>query len=246
MRNSNNKMALFSPILTILFVFFTACNNESKSEKKNETIVSNLPATTIKDSIDQWVSKVLATYDTLREVDKFLARANHLTDTILKLWSDSLKGKLGNSGDAKKSLFLFIPRFDPIWKNNFYQKEIADKIILRINKLPTDQIKLWRQVLIKAHRDGVEDIWVFGLVTNADTLFSATGYQNNIGLVILKRFDIIPSNAIASLSQVLNTARADAAMDIATSGLFFTDTIFRQQTFDEAISHLKTGIKKNQ
>jgi hypothetical protein len=198
------------------------------------------------DNTADYLQRLQTWYDPRPERTVFLARAGapNMKDAIS--WAERYLAAIGERGWDRTRVFIAVPRWRVIWKNDRFDKAKAQPVLARAPGMVRG-IGGW-QTALSPHNGGSEvprEIAIT-LICEIDSLFQGKNYQADRGRMMQKRLRAIPVQKARDLGNVLWVSDAHAAMLLAEyDPLFSTSGQFNETVYSTVLSELKVRCPKH-
>ena len=193
-----------------------------------------------------YVQSLQAWYDPRPERTVFLGRtgARNMKDAIS--WAERYLVAIDDDGWDGTRIFLAIPAWRVIWKNDQFDEAKGQTILSRAATV-TPEIAHWQTALMP-HNGGetVPNEIAITLVCDIDGLFIGNNYQADRGRTMQQRLQAMPVERPRDLGNVLWVADPHAAMLLAQyAPLFSSSGQINETVYSTVLSELKVRCPKH-
>jgi hypothetical protein len=188
---------------------------------------------------DAWAARVADYYDprALSELKKVRDPSDPKAFSYLLLSLRLSLDPAQRSPTRQADLVPLLLDYRPVWRADKVVIAEWDRRLARIEYISDEMTKTWTPALVTANGSQLSEIWIIGLVIDADSLFTDSGIDGTRANSLVGRLRALPPPAIESLAKALNLVRAWAAMLlIQNDDLFDSTGTFRQASFDSALA----------
>ena len=193
-----------------------------------------------------YVQSLQAWYDPRPERTVFLGRtgARNMKDAIS--WAERYLAAIDHGGWDGTRIFLAIPAWRVIWKNDQFDEAKGQTILSRAAAV-TPKIPDWQTVLTPHNGGGtVPREIAITLVCDIDGLFNGNNYQADRSRTMQQRLQAMPVEKPRDLGNVLWIADPHAAMLLAQyDPLFSSSGQINETVYSTVLSELKVRCPKH-
>jgi hypothetical protein len=132
-----------------------------------------------------------------------------------------------------------LMQFDPVWKDNRFQPELAERYLARLRGLTPEVLGDWQIAIGKTTMDPAPRLAVALTLIPEEQLFAGATFAEAAAARLRARLPLIPVDAIGAWATLAGVSRMEAAVTLMQFEPLFVGGSFQEPTFQDALKLLQ-------